>query len=132
MATDLSISLPDEPGGLAKAAKALGAAGVNVEGIAGLGGGGHGHVHLLVEDAGAARTALEGAGVTIEGEREAVVVDVSNEDRPGKLGDLAQSIADAGVNLAACYVASRSRVVFSSDDPAGLRSALGARGGSEG
>lgn len=126
MATDLSISLPDEPGGLAKAAKALGAAGVNVEGIAGLGGGGHGHVHLLVEDAGAARTALEGAGVTIEGEREAVVVDVSSEDRPGKLGDLAQSIADAGVNLAACYVASRSRVVFSADDPAGLRSALGA------
>jgi hypothetical protein len=126
MATDLSISLPDEPGGLAKAAQALGAAGVNVEGIAGLGGSGHGHVHLLVEDAGAARTALEGAGVTIEGERDAVVVDVSSEDRPGKLGDLAQSIADAGVNLAACYVASRSRVVFSSDDPAGLRSALGA------
>jgi len=126
MATDLSISLPDEPGGLAKAAKALGAAGVNVEGIAGLGGGGHGHVHLLVEDAGAARTALEGAGVTIEGEREAVVVDVSNEDRPGKLGEVTQAIADAGVNLAACYVASRSRVVFSSDDPAALRSALGA------
>jgi hypothetical protein len=126
MATDLSISLPDEPGGLAKAAKALGDAGVNIEGIAGLGGGGHGHVHLLVEDAGAARTALEGAGATLEGEREAVIVDVSSEDRPGKLGDLAQSIADAGVNLAACYVASRSRVVFSSDDPAGLRSALGA------
>lgn len=125
MATDLSISLPDEPGGLAKAAKALGDAGVNVEGIAGLGGGGHGHVHLLVEDAGAARTALVGAGVTIEGEREAMVVDVSSEDRPGKLGELTQSIADAGVNLAACYVASRSRVVFSSDDPAGLRSALG-------
>jgi hypothetical protein len=90
MATDLSISLPDEPGGLAKAAKALGEAGVNVEGIAGLGGGGHGHVHLLVEDGGAARSALEGAGVTIEGEREAVVVDVSNEDRPGKLGEVTQ------------------------------------------
>lgn len=126
MATDLSISLPDEPGGLAKAAKALGEAGVNVDGIAGLGGGGHGHVHLLVEDAGAARSALEGAGVTIEGEREAVVVDVSSEDRPGKLAELAEAIAGAGVNLAACYVASRSRVVFSSDDPAGLRSALGA------
>jgi hypothetical protein len=126
MATDLSISLPDEPGGLAKAAGALGAAGVNVEGIAGLGGGGHGHVHLLVEDPAAARSALEGAGVTIEGEREAVVVDVSNEDRPGKLAELADAIAGAGVNLAACYVASRSRVVFSSDDPAALRSALGA------
>ncbi|MGA9161744.1 MAG: ACT domain-containing protein [Actinomycetota bacterium] len=125
MATDLSISLPDEPGGLAKAAGALGAAGVNVEGIAGLGGGGHGHVHLLVEDAGAARTALEGAGVTVEGAREAVVVDVSTEDRPGKLAELAEAISGAGVNLAACYVASRSRVVFSSDDPAALRSALG-------
>jgi hypothetical protein len=126
MATDLSISLPDEPGGLAKAAGALGAAGVNVEGIAGLGGGGHGHVHLLVEDAGAARSAREGAGITIEGEREAVVVDVSGEDRPGKLAELAEAISGAGVNLAACYVASRSRVVFSADDPAALRSALGA------
>jgi hypothetical protein len=125
MATDLSISLPDEPGGLAKAAKALGDAGVNIEGIAGLGGGGHGHVHLLVEDAGAARAALEGAGVSLEGEREAVVVDVSGEDRPGKLAELAEALGAAGVNLAACYVASRSRVVFSSDDPAGLRSALG-------
>jgi hypothetical protein len=125
MATDLSISLPDEPGGLAKAAKALGDAGVNIEGIAGLGGGGHGHVHLLVEDARAARTALEGAGATLEGEREAVIVDVSSEDRPGKLAELAEAVGAAGVNLAACYVASRSRMVFSSDDAAGLRSALG-------
>jgi hypothetical protein len=125
MATDLSISLPDEPGGLANAAKALGDAGVNIEGIAGLGGGGHGHVHLLVEDAGAARTALEGAGATLEGEREAVIVDVSSEDRPGKLAELAEAVGAAGVNLAACYVASRSRMVFSSDDAAGLRSALG-------
>src|SRR4029450_5241592 len=108
------------------AAKALGEAGVNVEGLAGLGGGGHGRVHLLVEDGGAARSALEGAGVTIEGEREAVVVDVSSEDRPGKLGELAQAIADAGGNLAAWYVASPSGVVFPSDDPAALRSALGA------
>jgi hypothetical protein len=125
MATDLSISLPDEPGGLAKAAKALGDAGVNIEGIAGLGGGGHGHVHLLVENAGAARTALEGSGATLEGEREAVVVDVSGEDRPGKLAELAEAVGAAGVNLVACYVASGSRVVFSSDDAAGLRSALG-------
>lgn len=123
MATDLSVSLPDQPGGLAKAAKALGAAGVNIEGLAGLGGGGTGHIHLLVEDAAAARTALEGMGVTVEGAREAVVVDV--QDRPGELGELAGKIADAGVNLAACYAATRSRIVFSSDDVGALRSALG-------
>lgn len=125
MATDLSISLPDEPGGLAKAAKALGDAGVNIEGVAGLGGGGTGHVHLLVGDVASARMALEGAGIMVEGEREAVVVDVSGDDRPGKLAELAGKVADAGVNLAACYAATRSRIVFSSDDAAGLRSVLG-------
>jgi hypothetical protein len=125
MATDLSISVSDEPGGLATAAEALGAAGVNVEGVAGLGGGGAGHIHLLVQDPAGARSALEGAGLTVEGEREAVVLDVSNEDRPGRLGELARAAADAGVNLAACYVATGSRLVFVADDAAALRSALG-------
>lgn len=123
MATDLSVSLTDEPGALARAAKALGDAGVNIEGLAGLGGGGTGHVHLLVEDAMAARSALEGAGVMIEGEREAVVVDA--QDHPGELAELAAKIAAAGVNLAACYAATRTRIVFSADDAAALRSALG-------
>lgn len=126
MATDLSIAVSDQPGGLAGAAEVLGGAGVNVEGLAGLGGGGTGHVHLLVEDAGAARSALEGAGYAVEAEREAIVLDVSSEDRPGKLGDLTRKAADAGVNLAACYVATRSRLVFVADDAASLRSALGA------
>jgi hypothetical protein len=125
MATDLSISVADQPGGLAGAAEALGAAGVNVEGVAGLGGGGTGHVHLLVQDAAGARAALEGAGYTIDGEREAVVLDVGAEDRPGKLGELARMVADAGVNLAACYVATGSRLVFVADDAAALRAALG-------
>jgi len=125
MATDLSISVADQPGGLAGAAEALGAAGVNVEGVAGLGGGGTGHVHLLVQDAAGARAALEGAGYTIDGEREAVVLDVGAEDRPGKLGELARTVADAGVNLAACYVATGSRLVFVADDAAALRAALG-------
>jgi len=125
MATDLSISVADQPGGLAGAAEALGAAGVNVEGLAGLGGGGTGHIHLLVEDAAGARAALEGAGYAIEGEREALVLDVSGEDRPGKLGELARRAADAGVNFVACYAASRSRLVLVADDTAALRGALG-------
>ena len=123
MATDLSLSLSDEPGALAKVAQALGAAGVNTGGLAGLGGGGTGHIHLLVEDAAAARSAIEGTGATIENEREAVVVDA--QDRPGELGELAAKVAAGGVNLAACYAATRTRIVFSADDAAGLRSALG-------
>lgn len=126
MATDLSVTVPDEPGGLAKAAEALGAAGVNVEGLAGLGGHGEGHIHLLVEDGAGARSALEGAGLSVDAEREAVVLDVSSEDRPGKLGELTRAAADAGVNLVACYVATRSRIVLVADDAAALRSAVGA------
>lgn len=125
MSTDLSVSVGDEPGGLARVAEALGAASVNVEGVAGLGGGGAGHIHLLVQDAAGARSALEGAGVAVDGERDAVLVDASAEDRPGKLGELARAAADAGVNLVACYVATGSRIVFVADDADALRSALG-------
>lgn len=125
MATDLSVSVKDEPGGLAGVAKALGDAGVNIEGLAGLGGSGTGHIHLLVEDAGKARSAIEGAGYTIDGEREAVVLDVAAQDRPGALAEVTAKAADAGVNLTACYAATRSRLVLVADDAAALRSALG-------
>jgi hypothetical protein len=99
---------------------------VNVEGLAGLGGHDGGHIHVLVEDGAGGRSALEGAGLSVDGEREAVVLDVSSEDRPGKLGDLTRAAADAGVNLVACYVATRSRIVLVADDAAALRSAVGA------
>ncbi|MGH2591223.1 MAG: ACT domain-containing protein, partial [Actinomycetota bacterium] len=65
-------------------------------------------------------------GLKIDGEREAVVVDVSGEDRPGALGALTRKAADAGVNLAACYAATRSRLVLVADDAAALRKAVGA------
>jgi hypothetical protein len=125
MATDLWFMLSDEPGALASAAEALGSAGVNIEGLAGLGGEG-GHIHLLVEDAAGARSALEGAGISVGGERDAVLVDASSEDRPGRLGELARAAGNAGVNLVACYVATRSRIVLVADDAAALRSAVGA------
>jgi len=126
MATDLSVSVEDHPGALAGLGEALGNARVNISGLAALGGHGGGHVHVLVEDGDAARSALEAAGFTVEATREAVVMDVSRDDRPGKLGELAGKAGDAGVNLAACYVATGSRVVFVADDAEALRGALGA------
>ena len=124
MATDLSISVEDRPGTLAALGEALGGAGVNVEGIAALGGADRGHVHLLVEDERAARSALESGGLTVEASRAAVILDVSGDDRPGKLGELARKAANAGVNLVACYVATRTRLVFVADDADALQSAL--------
>ncbi|HEX6231041.1 MAG TPA: ACT domain-containing protein [Actinomycetota bacterium] len=125
MATDLSVSVEDRPGALAAIGQALGNAGVNIVGLAALGGHGGGHIHLLVEDGDAGRSALEAAGFTVDATRDAAVVDVSADDRPGKLGELAAKAGDAGVNLVACYVASGSRLVLVADDAEALRGALG-------
>ncbi|HZD17646.1 MAG TPA: ACT domain-containing protein [Actinomycetota bacterium] len=125
MATDLSVSMEDRPGALAALGEALGNAGVNISGLAALGGHGGGHVHRLVEDSETGRSALEAAGITVEATREAVVVDAGSEDRPGKLGELAGKAGDAGINLVACYVATGSRLVLVADDADALRGALG-------
>src|SRR3989337_657616 len=51
----------------------------------------------LVENASAGKTALEGAGIKVEGESEVIVMDLSGENRPGTLGMMARKVADAGV-----------------------------------
>jgi hypothetical protein len=119
MSTDLTISVEDKPGGLAAIGEALGNAGINIEGLCGIGFEGRGIVHVCVADGGAARTALEGAGVKVEGEAEAIVgPTVPNSDEPGTMGAMARSIADAGVNVRAVYVATNSRPVIVTDDNA--------------
>jgi hypothetical protein len=120
---DLTVQLEDRPGTLADLAEALGNAGINIEGIAafavhGVGG----LVHLLVQDGAAAKAALEAAGVGIELEADAVVMDV--KDEPGELGRIARRIGDAGANLTAGYLATHNRLVLLSDDAGKVRAAL--------
>ena len=100
MAKDLTVSLEDRPGTLADLGEALGKAGINIEGICGFGVEGRGIIHLLVEDAAAARKALEGAGIKVEGEADPIVTEVAGRaDKPGELGKMARAIANAGVNV---------------------------------
>ncbi len=122
MATDLTIHLEDRPGTLAQLGQALGAAGVNVDGICGIATEGRGVIHLLVEDAGAARGALEAAGIRTERERDVLVWEV--EDKPGVLGELTRRIADAGVNIDLIYLATATRLVIGADDLDRARAAL--------
>jgi hypothetical protein len=124
---DLTVSVEDRPGTLADIGEALGKAGVNIEGVAGFGVEGRGIIHVLVADAGAARSALEGAGIKVEGEDEALVLEPSAgfKDQPGELGRLARKIADAGVNIRVSYVAMGNRGVLVTDDNAKARQALG-------
>ena len=114
MLTDLTISLGDHPGSLAKVGEALGKAGVNIEGICGVTVQGKGVIHLLVGDATKARRALEANHIDVAKETEVVVLPV--EDRPGVLGNVARRLANAGVNLQLAYMATSARLVIGADD----------------
>ncbi len=125
MAKDLTISLEDRPGTLATLGESLGKAGINIEGVCGIAIEGRGITHILVEDAAAARQALEGAGIKVEGETDVIVSELGAQDRPGTLGQMARKISDAGVNVTLVYLATRSRGVIATSDNAKARKALG-------
>jgi hypothetical protein len=126
MATDLSVVLEDKPGELARLGEALGNAGINVEGMSGSAMEGRGVIHILVEDAAAARKALEGAGLEVAREADAIVADMSAQaDTPGALGMAARAVADAGVNIVVAYMATHDRGVIVTDDNEKARKALG-------
>jgi hypothetical protein len=123
MATDLRVEADNRPGQLAKISEELGKVGVNIEGFCAVATDGRGVLHLLVEDAGAAREALEGAGYAVSSERDALVL-TDVEDRPGYLGDVASRLGNANVNIEVAYLASNTRLVFGVDDLEAARSAL--------
>lgn len=126
MATDLAVSVADQPGGLADVGEALGNAGINIEGLCGVGLGDRGVIHVLVEDGAAARAALEGAGLNVESEAEAIVSAIPGDVRtPGTLGKMARAVAEAGVNMRAVYLATDNRAVAVTDDNAKALVALG-------
>jgi hypothetical protein len=124
---DLTVSVEDRPGALADLGEALGKAGINIEGMCVVTSEGRGIVHLLVEDAAAARGALDTAGIKVEGEAEPLVSEFPADqvDRPGAMGQMARAMADAGVNLQVVYLATKNRAVAVTSDNAKARQALG-------
>ena len=125
MPKDLTVVLQDRPGELARLGQATGEAGVNLQGMCAFTGEGRGMIHILVDDAqaAAARQALEEAGMGVADEREVLVVDL--EDRPGTLGELARSLAEASVNIELVYTTFGVRLVIATDDIDSARATLG-------
>ena len=120
---DLTITLEDRPGRLADLGEATGRAGINVEGLCAISGGGRAEVHVLVDDAAAAREALGSAGIEVDAESDVLVIDV--EDRPGTVGEVARRVAEAGVNIGLAYVTFGGvKLVLGVDDLDRARSAL--------
>ena len=114
MAKDLTVILENRPGTLADMGEALGGAGINLDAMCGFPCEGRGIFHILVEDAGGARGALEAAGLTVESERDVFLFDA--EDRPGMLGETMRKLADAGVNVDLLYKATQTVLVIGADD----------------
>lgn len=122
MAQDLTVILENRPGTLADMGEAFGKAGINVNGICGFQSGEQGELHVLVEDGTAARSALEGAGLTVSGARDVLVLEI--EDKPGTLGEMTRKIANAGVNVDLVYLATNTRLVVGADDLGKAQAAL--------
>jgi hypothetical protein len=112
---DLTVVLDDKPGALADLGEATGGADINIDGMCATTAGGKGEIHVLVEDPAATREALEGAGIEVTGDREALVVEV--EDRPGTMAEVARKLGDEGVNIEFAYATFGGvRLVFGVDD----------------
>jgi hypothetical protein len=122
MEHDLTVRLTNEPGALARLGEALGNAGINIDGVVGTASGATGEAHILVADSGMAREALSQAGIECGADREVEVI--SLVDQPGEMGRHLRRIADAGVNLDLVYLATGTRLVLGSDDPAALHRAI--------
>ena len=76
-------------------------------------------IHVCVQDGSAARRALEGAGIKVEGESDAILTEpFPGADKPGSMGMMARKIADAGINVRVIYVATGSRGIIVTDDNA--------------
>ena len=111
---DLTIMLEDRPGTLAEVSEVLGKAGINIEGGCGYPAIGRGIFHILVEDAKAARTALEGAGITVSEENDVIIFNLDN--KPGSLGVELRKLSNEGINATLFYIASNNRIVLSVND----------------
>jgi hypothetical protein len=126
LATDLTVVLDDRAGQLAHMGEALGDAGVNIEGFCATTDEGVGVVHVLVENAMVAQNALILADIKVEGEADAVVIDLTDEDagKPGTLGRVAGKVATAGINISIAYLATGDRAVLVTSDNEKAREAL--------
>jgi hypothetical protein len=112
---DLEIHLEDQPGALAAMGRALGAAGVSIEGGGAWVIGGEGVAHFLFHDGEAARRALEDAGIRVAACRE-VVAQRLKQDVPGQLGQLTGRMAEAGVNIEVLYSDHDHQLILVVDD----------------
>lgn len=98
--TQITVTAQSKPGVLAKIARVVADAGVNITAISATESAGRGKLRMVVSDPGRARKALADARIRC-GEEPALLLSV--EDRPGALAGLAERLAAAKVNIKCAY-----------------------------
>ncbi len=121
-ATDLTVVLPDEPGGLARISEVAVTAGVHLRGLAAFTGDEHGFVHALIDDGDVktVKDAFKQAKLKVAVTREVLVVPVGT----GGLVDVMLALAEANVNVDLAYTANGDKVVIATEDVYNARDAL--------
>ena len=113
MPTEFTVTLRNTPGALAELGLALGRKGINIEALQSMSFQHKSVLHLVVNDPDAATRELEEYGLPFH-TREVFVVDV--HDEPGTLGEIAEAIAQAGVNIDSAYLTADRRVILGVSD----------------
>lgn len=98
--TQLIVTAQSKPGVLAKVARTLADAGVNITAICAGESAGRGKIRMVVSDPGRAKQALAGAKIRC-GEEPALLL--SLDDRPGALAAVASRLSAAKINIKCAY-----------------------------
>jgi hypothetical protein len=96
----LTVSLENRPGALARVAKALAEAKVNITALLGSTSGEQGSVQVVVDNLNRAKKALGGAGLSYT---EGTLEQVELSNKPGALAEFSAKLAKKGVNIDAAY-----------------------------
>jgi len=98
--TQLTLALESKPGVLAKVARTLADAGVNVTAFSTSDSAGRGRIRMIVSDPARAKEALTAAKFRV-GEEPAVQLSLDN--RPGALASVAEKLGQAKMNIKCAY-----------------------------
>ncbi|WP_312946447.1 amino acid-binding protein [Superficieibacter sp.] len=112
---DLHVILKNTPGSLGSLGSLLGKNGVGLEGGGVFSTPEAGHAHFLVEDGEKARKILTDAGFEVSNVRRPLVRKLPQK-RPGELGEIADTLAQNGINILVQYSDHSNRLILITDD----------------
>ncbi|MFQ6108758.1 MAG: ACT domain-containing protein [Candidatus Aminicenantales bacterium] len=121
---EFRMSLPNEPGQLARVAGALGSRGINIVTVAAIGAA-NPVVSIVTDQEEQTREVLKELDVSFE---EIELLTAKLPHKPGELGRLAKNLGDAGINIDSIYLLEESlgevKIAFTVSDLAKARDIL--------